>query len=79
MLHNAEELRKEIGHRIRVRRVECKMLQKDLGAALGGVKQTQISEWEGGRRMLRMEDAMEIAKVLNTTVGYLAGEQPRAA
>ena len=79
MLDNAEALRKEIGHRIKVRRVECDMLQKELGAALGDVKQTQVSEWEGGRRALRMEDAIAIAKVLNTSVGYLAGEQPRAA
>lgn len=79
MLPNAEQVRREVGHRIKVRRVECNMHQKDLGEALGGVDQTQVSAWEGGRRVLRIEDAIALAKVLDTSVGYFVGEQPRAA
>ena len=54
------------------------MYQKDLAKALG-VNQTQISAWEAGRRVLRIEDAVEVAKILDTSVAYLVGEQPRAA
>ncbi len=70
---DTHETRKKIGHRIKVRRVELYMQQKDLGA-LVGVTQTHISEWEIGRRALRVEQALELAKALKTTVGYLVGE-----
>ncbi len=70
------EIRKEIGHRIKVRRVELYMHQKDLGALIGA-PQSQISEWEIGRRRLSLEQAMALAKALKTTVGYLVGESER--
>ena len=69
-------IRKQIGHRIKVRRVELDLKQEDLGARLG-VPQSQISEWEIGRRALRIEQALDLAKALDTTVGYLAGEVER--
>lgn len=69
-------IRKQIGHRIKVRRVELDLKQEDLGVRLG-VPQSQISEWEIGRRALRIEQAMDLAKALDTTVGYLAGEVDR--
>jgi len=72
---NTEAVRKQVGHRIKVRRVVLDLQQKELGA-LVGVPQSQISEWEIGRRALKIEQAMEIAKALKTTVGYLAGESP---
>jgi transcriptional regulator with XRE-family HTH domain len=77
MQENAEEIRKQIGHRIKTRRVDKHMVQKDL-AEMVGANQTQVSAWEAGRRVLRIEDAIQVAKVLGTTVGYLVGEQ-RAA
>lgn len=77
MQDNAEEIRQQIGHRLRVRRVDRKMLQKDLAEATG-VDQTQVSAWEGGRRVMRVEDAMLVAKVLGTTVAYLVGESKAA-
>lgn len=77
MQENAEEIRKQIGHRIKTRRVDKRMVQKDL-AEMVGANQTQVSAWEAGRRVLRIEDAIQVAKVLGTTVGYLVGEQ-RAA
>ena len=67
------ETKKRIGHRIKVRRVELDLQQKDLGA-LVGVTQAHISEWEAGRRALRVEQAMALAEALKTTVGYLVGE-----
>jgi transcriptional regulator with XRE-family HTH domain len=72
---NTEAVRKQVGHRIKVRRVDLDMQQKELGA-LVGVPQSQISEWEIGRRALKIEQAMDLAKALKTTVGYLAGESP---
>jgi transcriptional regulator with XRE-family HTH domain len=72
---NTEAVRKQVGHRIKVRRVVLDLQQKELGA-LVGVPQSQISEWEIGRRALKIEQAMEIAKALKTTVGYLVGESP---
>lgn len=76
-MNNTEAVRKQVGHRIKVRRVDLDLQQKELGALLG-VPQSQISEWEIGRRALKIEQAMEIAKALKTTVGYLAGESPTA-
>jgi transcriptional regulator with XRE-family HTH domain len=73
---NTEAVRKQIGHRIKVRRVDLDLQQKELGA-LVGVPQSQISEWEIGRRALKIEQAMELAKALKTSVGYLAGEASR--
>ena len=70
---DTHEMRRAIGHRIRVRRVELHMQQKDLGD-LVGITQAHISEWETGRRALRIEQAMQLAKALKTTVGYLVGE-----
>ncbi len=68
-------IRKQIGHRIKVRRVELDMKQEELGLRLG-VPQSQISEWEIGRRALRIEQAMALAQALETTVGRLVGETP---
>ena len=73
---DVQAIRKRIGHRITVRRVELDLQQKELGAQLG-VPQSQISEWEIGRRALRIEQAMEIATALQTTVGYFVGENER--
>jgi len=50
------------------------MKQAELGRLLG-VPQAQISEWEIGRRALRIEQAAALARSLKTTVGYLAGEE----
>ncbi len=68
-------IRKQIGHRIKVRRVELDMKQEELGLRLG-VPQSQISEWEIGRRALRIEQAVALAQALETTVGRLVGEAP---
>lgn len=68
-------IRKQIGHRIKVRRVELDMKQEELGLRLG-VPQSQISEWEIGRRALRIEQAIALAQALETTVGRLVGETP---
>lgn len=65
--------RKQVGKRIKLRRIELDMKQDDLGAILG-VPQSQISEWEIGRRAMRIEQAAGIAAGLKTSVAYLLGE-----
>ncbi len=78
MQSDTQETRKRIGHRIKVRRVELYLKQSELGDLLG-VTQAHISEWEIGRRALRVEQALELAKALKTTVGYLVGESKTRA
>jgi transcriptional regulator with XRE-family HTH domain len=70
---DTQETRKKIGHRIKVRRVELDLKQSELGDLVGAT-QAHISEWEIGRRALRIEQALILAKALKTTVGYLVGE-----
>ncbi|MCB1881730.1 MAG: helix-turn-helix transcriptional regulator [Gammaproteobacteria bacterium] len=70
--------RKKLGHRIKVRRVELDLKQEELGAVIG-VPQSQISEWEIGRRAMRIEQTMDIARGLKTTVAYLVGESESRA
>jgi transcriptional regulator with XRE-family HTH domain len=77
MIENALEIRREVGLRIKVRRVEKRLSQRELAESIG-VEQTQVSTWESGKRVLRIEDAMKIAQILDTTVGYLVGEQARS-
>ena len=73
---NKDDFRKKVGHRIKVRRVELDMKQTELGKLLG-VPQAQISEWEIGRRAMRIGQAAAIADSLKTSVGYLVGEEGR--
>ncbi len=61
-----------------MRRVELDLKQEELGAVIG-VPQSQISEWEIGRRALKIEQAMDIARGLQTTVAYLVGESESRA
>jgi transcriptional regulator with XRE-family HTH domain len=71
-------LRKQIGHRIKVRRVELELGQQDLADRLG-VPQSRVSSWETGRGSMRLDQAVALAGELQTSVGYLVGEEPRAS
>ncbi|NCA71879.1 MAG: XRE family transcriptional regulator [Sphingobacteriia bacterium] len=66
-------LRKQIGHRIKVRRVELDFGQVDLADRLG-VPQSRVSAWERGQAGIRLEQAVAIAAVLQTSVANLVGE-----
>lgn len=74
---DTDEIRKQIGRRMKIRRVELDMNQDDLGKKLG-LRQAEVSGIESGRRILRIEQAVRIADALQTTVAYLVGEAPRA-
>lgn len=66
-------LRKQIGHRIKVRRVELDLGQVELAERLG-LPQSRISAWERGQGGIRLDQAVELAAVLQTSVAYLVGE-----
>lgn len=72
------EIRRQVGHRIRVRRIEAGLTQEDLASAIGAA-QSLVSAWEGGRRMLYIDDAIAIAQALDCKVAHLVGEEPRLA
>jgi transcriptional regulator with XRE-family HTH domain len=72
-----EDIRRQIGHRIKVRRAELGLRQQDLADRLG-LQQNHISEWEKGSRAIRAEQLVRLAKVLGVSVAQLVGEQPRS-
>jgi transcriptional regulator with XRE-family HTH domain len=73
---DTNEIRKRVGHRIKVRRVDLSLSQSQLGERVG-VTQAQISEWEIGRRGMRVDQLIQLAEALETTVGNLIGEEKR--
>ena len=66
------EFEQRFGERIRAMRLALGLTQKQLGAAVGVSKQA-IQNVEVGRRETTITRAIAIARVLNTTVEYLAG------
>jgi transcriptional regulator with XRE-family HTH domain len=75
---DVKTFRKKVGHRIKVRRAELDITQRELGTTIG-VAQAQISEWEIGRRMLKLEQAVDLARGLKISVDYLVGESENRA
>jgi transcriptional regulator with XRE-family HTH domain len=73
---NRDQIRAAVGHRVRVRRVEMKMSQGDLARAVN-TRQAAVSEWELGKRTLRVDELVNVALVLRTSVAYLVGEAER--
>ena len=71
---NVEEFRKELGHRLKVRRTELGLNQTELAERIG-LTQAHISQWEAGTRAMRIEQAIVLAKVLNTTLSVFSGEE----
>ena len=72
------KFRQETGLRIKLRRIALRLEQNDVAERLK-IAQSKVSGWETGVRPLSMEDAKELAKVLKTSVAYLAGEEMREA
>lgn len=62
-----------IGNRIRVRREELGLSQKELARKLGYVSRTSISNIENDRRALRQKSIKAIADALQTTPSYIMG------
>jgi transcriptional regulator with XRE-family HTH domain len=69
---------KEVGNRIRARRLELHISQAELGAALGITFQ-QIQKYERGANRVATTRLVQVANFLKTTVSALAGadDMPR--
>jgi transcriptional regulator with XRE-family HTH domain len=67
-----------IGHRIKVRRVEQKMLQEELARKVG-MAQSQLSKIERGQLGLDVIQLLAIAEALSCSAAYLLGEESRKA
>jgi transcriptional regulator with XRE-family HTH domain len=69
---SARQADKDLGQRIRARRIESKMSQADLGAALG-VSFQQVQKYEKGVNRVAAATLGKIAVTLDTTVTDLMG------
>ncbi len=72
------KLSEDVGHRIRVRRVELKMSQADLAGRLG-ISQAFLSNIEKARNTLNVDMLGEIAKALDCSVCDFFDETRRGA
>lgn len=68
---------RKIGQRIRIARIAVGMSQEKLGEALGLTFQ-QVQKYEKGTNRVGGSRLIQIASILKTTVGLLAGENPAA-
>ncbi len=66
------DFQKIFGERISQKRKELNLTQQQLGEAAGLSKQA-INDIEHGRRSTLVSKAIDIARVLGTTVEYLGG------
>ena len=64
---------KEIGKRIRKRRLEIGMTQQELTEKMGFKSRSSINKIEIGGRRINPERLEDFAKALNTSVEYLMG------
>ena len=71
---DVEKIRKEVGKRIKIRRIELDINQRELAKILG-ICQTHVSEWEAGRRPIRVEHIIQLTHVLKMTSAQLLGEE----
>lgn len=63
-----------IGEKIKARRLELKMTQRDLAARLGYADHTTVTRVEAGKVDLPQSRVAQFAKALGTTPGHLLGE-----
>ena len=63
----------EIGKRIKARRDYLHMSQRALGTAMG-ITGAGIGHWETGRNAVSLDDLKRLAKVMETDLAYLLGE-----
>lgn len=62
-----------LGESVRFLRKKRNLTQGDLARAVG-VSLESISRWERGSRTPSLDDLQKLAKILDTTVSFLAGE-----
>lgn len=64
---------KTIGERIRTRRLELNMTQKELADRVGYSNKSTIGKIENGNNDITQSKVVEFSKALDTTVAYLMG------
>jgi transcriptional regulator with XRE-family HTH domain len=77
---NDQDLKQQLGHRIKVRRVDCRLKQEELASRIG-MKQGQLSQVERGLLGLSVFQLVTIARALDCQVSDLLPpeERPREA
>jgi transcriptional regulator with XRE-family HTH domain len=68
----------ELGMRIKLRRTALRKNQTEVAKA-AGMSQSSLSYCEQGRYAITVDHLMQIAKVLDTTVAELLGEDQKKA
>lgn len=68
-----------IGARIKARRQELKMTQRELAARLGYTDHTTVTRIESGKTDPPQSRVAQIAKVLDVTPGYIMGWDEKPA
>jgi transcriptional regulator with XRE-family HTH domain len=69
MAQTIEEIQKQIASRIRTRRLELGLSQKELGK-LYGVTPVAITRYEAGQRRLGANDIARMAAILEVSINY---------
>lgn len=54
-----------VGEKIKIKRIEKKLTQKELGEKLGGISQQQIGQWETGKVKPKIETILKISDALS--------------
>ncbi|MDH2999668.1 DNA-binding protein [Chelonobacter oris] len=62
---------KTLGERIRLRRKELKLTQKDVSAAIKGVSHVAVSQWESNTTKPNAENILDLATVLQCDISWL--------
>jgi transcriptional regulator with XRE-family HTH domain len=75
---NNEHLKKQLGHRIKVRRVDCRLTQEELADRIS-MKQGQLSQVERGLLGLSVSQLVAIARALDCQVSDLLEEERKVA
>ena len=73
---NNEHLKKQLGHRIKVRRVDCRLTQEELADRIS-MKQGQLSQVERGLLGLSVSQLVAIARALDCQVSDLLPPEER--
>ena len=75
---NDQDLKQQVGHRIKVRRVDCRLKQGELASRIG-MKQGQLSQVERGLLGLSVSQLVAIARALDCQVSDLLEEERKVA
>ena len=75
---NSQDIKKQLGHRIKVRRVDCRLKQEELADRIG-MNQGQLSQVERGLLGLSVSQLVAIARALDCGVSDLLEEEKKVA